>query len=54
MIDEPIYTSAAPEPVGGDHPVMRRIAAAIERQVRAHPEQWAMYERAWCEDQDPT
>jgi len=50
VIDEPIRVTRAPGPVTGEHPAMRHIARAIERQVRAHPEQWAVYERAWCED----
>ncbi len=52
FIDEPIDVQREPGPVSGEHPAMRRIAEAIERQVRAHPDQWAVYERAWCEDQE--
>ena len=36
-----------------EHPALLRVARAIERQVAAHPDQWAMYERAWCEDREP-
>lgn len=52
VIDEPIDVPRELGPIDGDHAAMRHIAAAIERQVRAHPEQWAIYERAWCEDND--
>jgi len=52
IIDEPIHVPREPGPVTAEHPAMQRIAKAFERQVRAHPEQWAVYERAWCEDQD--
>ncbi len=52
VIDEPFCVPREPGPVSGEHPAMRRIAEAIERQVRAHPDQWAVYERAWCEDHD--
>ncbi|MFQ5495096.1 MAG: hypothetical protein ACE5EX_06910, partial [Phycisphaerae bacterium] len=52
VIDEPIDAGKQPGPVTGDHPAMRSIAAAIERQVSAHPEQWAVYQRAWLEDRD--
>ncbi len=52
VINEPIYVTREDGALGADHPAMLQIAAAIERQVRDHPEQWAMYERAWCEDQE--
>lgn len=29
---------------------VRALAAAIELEVRAHPEQWLVVHRAWCED----
>jgi len=51
-IDEPIYASREDGPVDERHPALLRIAKAIERQVAAHPQQWAVYERAWCEDRD--
>jgi KDO2-lipid IV(A) lauroyltransferase len=53
IIDEPIRVPRVPGPVTGAHPAMVHVARAIERQVRAHPDQWAMYERAWCEDRRP-
>jgi len=51
VIDEPILVPQEAESIDGEHPAMRGIAEAIERQVRAHPNQWAVFERAWCEDQ---
>lgn len=50
IIDEAIHVVREPGRVTGDHPAIRLIAAAIERQVQAHPEQWAMFERVWIED----
>ncbi len=50
IIDEAVHVVRKPGRVTGDHPAIRHIAAAIERQVQAHPEQWAMFERAWVED----
>jgi lauroyl/myristoyl acyltransferase len=32
---------------------MELLAASIERQVMAHPEQWLCFHRVWCEDQLP-
>ncbi len=52
IIDEPILVSRESGPVDANHPALLRIAKAIERQVAAHPDQWAVYERAWCEDQE--
>lgn len=51
VIDEPISVDRDSGPVDANHPAMRHIARSIERQVKAHPDQWAVYERAWCEDQ---
>jgi KDO2-lipid IV(A) lauroyltransferase len=50
-IEEPIFVDRDSGPVDANHPAMRRIAKSIERHVRARPDQWAVYERAWCEDQ---
>lgn len=50
IIDEPIFVSGEARTVDAKHPALLRIAKAIERQVAAHPDQWAVYERAWCED----
>ncbi len=52
IIDEPIFVSRESGPVDANHPALLRIAKAIERQVAAHPDQWAVYERAWCEDRE--
>lgn len=50
IVDEAIFVSRESGPVDANHPALLRIAKAIERQVAAHPDQWAMYERVWCED----
>ncbi len=50
IIDEPLAVPATPAPVDEHHPTLLAIARAIERQVAAHPDQWAVYERAWRED----
>ncbi|MCO6437616.1 MAG: lysophospholipid acyltransferase family protein [Phycisphaerae bacterium] len=50
IIDEPIYVNPDRRAVDGRHPAMQRLANSIERQVLAHPEQWAIFEKAWCED----
>jgi len=52
IIDEPIFVSRETGPVDANHPALLRIAKAIERQVAGHPDQWAVYERAWCEDRE--
>jgi hypothetical protein len=31
---------------------MKKIAASIERQIRLHPEQWLVLEKAFVEDND--
>ena len=50
VIEEPIEITSGSGRVTGDHPAMRAMAQAIERQVSRYPEQWAVFERAWCED----
>jgi KDO2-lipid IV(A) lauroyltransferase len=50
VIDEPIVVEPEPVPRDGPHPALLRIAAAIERQVSRHPEQWLMLHRVWRED----
>ena len=52
IIDEPIFVSREPRLVDANHPALLCIAKSIERQVAAHPDQWAVYERAWCEDRE--
>jgi KDO2-lipid IV(A) lauroyltransferase len=39
---------------GGIGEALIRVAAAIERTVRAFPEQWLVLQRAFCEDQGMT
>ena len=51
VIEEAIFVSRADGPVNGAHPAFRYIASAIERHVRANPEQWSMVYPVWCEDQ---
>ena len=50
VIEEAIFVSRADGPVNGAHPAFRHIASAIERHVRANPEQWSMVYPVWCED----
>jgi KDO2-lipid IV(A) lauroyltransferase len=50
VIDEPIVVEREPARTDGPHPALLRIAAAIERQVARHPEQWLMLHRVWRED----
>jgi len=49
-IDEPIEVQHGAGRVTAKHPAIVAMARALERRVRAHPEQWMVYERAWCED----
>ena len=50
IIDEPIHVT-----LGDDiEPPLRKIAASIERQLRAHPEQWLMLEKVFDEDRAAT
>ncbi|MCH8147700.1 MAG: lysophospholipid acyltransferase family protein [Planctomycetes bacterium] len=51
VIEEAIFVSRADGPVNGAHPAFRHIASALERHVRANPEQWSMVYPVWCEDQ---
>ena len=50
IIDEPITVEAGPLRWDGPHPALLRLAASIERQVAAYPDQWLMLHRVWCED----
>src|SRR5262249_6244374 len=50
IIDEPITVEAGPLRWDGPHPALLRLAACIERQVAAYPDQWLMLHRVWCED----
>lgn len=48
VVDESIEV----EPHGDVETPMRKIAASIERQVRANPDQWLLLEKAFIEDSD--
>lgn len=50
VINEHIEVADQPGPITAAHPAMRHVAACIERQVFAHPDQWITYHRAWLED----
>lgn len=52
VIEDPILVEETDGAVNGDHPALRKIASVIEKHVRARPEQWTVYESAWCEDQE--
>lgn len=52
IVDNPIHVSRGDGPPHEGHPAIRAIASAIERQVRAYPEQWLMMYPVWCEDED--
>lgn len=54
IVENPIHVSPKDGPPHEHHPAIRAIASAIERQVRAHPEQWLMMYPVWCEDLDDT
>jgi lauroyl/myristoyl acyltransferase len=41
-----------PWPRTGIHPALTELAHAIESQVKLHPEQWLIYDPAFCEDQE--
>jgi KDO2-lipid IV(A) lauroyltransferase len=49
-VEEPI----AVEPSDASpHPALLQLAATIERYVRANPDQWLMFQSAFCEDATP-
>jgi len=55
VIEAPIdVTGDDPAAVGSRRapPALLKLANVIERHVAAHPEQWMMFEPAWCEDRD--
>ncbi len=52
IIHEPIHVPREPGPVNSDHPALLKIASAIAGVVKDYPDQWAMYEKVWLEDQD--
>ena len=56
FVEEPILVSPDDGPApgtGGVHPALLRLAALIEKYVKAHPDQWLILERAWVEDAVP-
>ncbi len=50
QIEETIWTEELPES-GSIDPALLRLVGAVERVVRAHPEQWLCLHAAWCEDE---
>ena len=50
LLQEPIVLDGGDRSPAAIDVALRRIAAAIESQVRAHPAQWLTLHRAWCED----
>ena len=52
VIEPPIHMNTHLDNGGLDsvHSSLLQLAGAIERQVAAHPDQWLMVERMWCED----
>jgi KDO2-lipid IV(A) lauroyltransferase len=53
-IERPIVVSRDNGPIVGacrEPAALRELAAAVERHVRAHPDQWFMLQTALCEDQ---
>lgn len=52
VIEDPITVEPDAGSPGRPHPALGRMAAVIERHVRAHPDQWLMLQRAWCEDRE--
>ena len=53
VVEEAITVSREQGPLTGRHPAMLALASAIERHVRAHPDQWLMVYPMWCEDLNP-
>ncbi|MAE67864.1 MAG: hypothetical protein CMJ18_26720 [Phycisphaeraceae bacterium] len=51
MMEPAIEVTADGRSIGVEHPGMIALTEVIERYVRAHPEQWLVLHRAWCEDQ---
>lgn len=50
LLDEPITLAEDGRGEDGPDVVLLRIVAAIERAVRAYPDQWLMLNRAWCDE----
>lgn len=51
QVEEAIWTDGVPD-TGSIDPALLRLVGAVERVVRAHPDQWLCLHPAWCEDQD--
>jgi phosphatidylinositol dimannoside acyltransferase len=49
-LHDPIPIESGDGSVGEIERVLRRLAAAMESEIRAHPQQWLVVHRAWCED----
>lgn len=50
VVEEAIYVTRGDGPINERHPAALKLAAAIEKHVRAHPDQWLMPYPVWCED----
>jgi lauroyl/myristoyl acyltransferase len=50
FVEEPIIVPPDAPPGEGPHPALARLAAVLERYVRAYPHQWLMVRPVWCED----
>jgi len=46
-IEEPILAGPSD---ASPHPALLRLAGVLEKYVRAYPEQWLMFQNAFCED----
>jgi phosphatidylinositol dimannoside acyltransferase len=51
VIEKPIYVNAGFDEAGGADVASRALVSALEKHVRAHPDQWIVFYRAWCEDE---
>ncbi len=51
VFDKPIEVTE-PWPRTGIHPALTELAHAIEKMIKQHPDQWLIYDPAFCEDQE--
>ena len=51
-MEEPIDATDPWPRTGGTHPALLALARTIEKHVQQHPEQWLMFDPAFCEDQE--